>query len=176
MAKNQSGTDFRLTERQLQVVEMQAGQASARSYQQMQKGAQSEMLCLVRPPFYSSSPTQVDELRVAATKRGVRYRSIYDPQVLELPGWLSEIRRCIDSGEEVRVLPNLPGKFASALRHIKGDEHIGGHLVLGHHARDRPRIAGGEVRSRHLIPGIRRVGLDNHRNPMSAAHRPRGEP
>ncbi|WP_020650964.1 helix-turn-helix domain-containing protein [Solimonas variicoloris] len=104
--------------REQQIVEMLAGPASAQSYQQMQRSAQSEMLCLVRPPFLSSSPNRVDELRLAATRRGVKYRNIYDPAVLELPGWLAEARRSIEAGEDVRVLSNLPGKLIIADRRI----------------------------------------------------------
>ncbi len=108
----------RKTEREVQIVELVAGQATAQPYQQMQRGAQFEMLCLVRPPFLVSTPNRVDEARIAAAERGVHFRNIYDAQVLELPGWMEEIRRSVAAGEEVRIRSSLPGKLIIADRRV----------------------------------------------------------
>lgn len=94
-----------------EIVQIVSGPAAQQAYQKMQRAAKDEILCLIRPPFLVSSPNRVDELRVEAAARGVRFRNIYDAQVLEIPGWLNEIQRGIRAGEEVRIHPALPGKL-----------------------------------------------------------------
>jgi DNA-binding CsgD family transcriptional regulator len=46
-----------------------------------------------------------------AVARGVRFRNIYARPVLDLPGSDEMVRRCIEGGWELRVLPELPMKM-----------------------------------------------------------------
>jgi len=80
-------------------------------YQQVHRGARSEVLCLVRPPFLVSKGGAYEEYRREARARGVRYRNIVHPDTLALEGWPQLLREAMKAGEEVRLLGHIPFKF-----------------------------------------------------------------
>lgn len=108
--------------------------AQLQPYLQSHRGAQREVMCLVRPPFLVSSPDQIESVRAEARARGVRYRNIVDPETLHTPGWPKVLRQVIEVGEEVRLLP-VPFKMIVSDRHsgllpLKVDEPGGRMLLL----------------------------------------------
>jgi len=108
--------------------------AQLQPYLQSHRGAEQEVMCLVRPPFLVSSPDQLESVRAEARARGVRYRNIVDPETLLLPGWADVLRQVTELGEEVRLLP-VPFKMIVADRHsgllpLKVDEPGGRMLLL----------------------------------------------
>lgn len=70
----------------------------------MEKEAQQEALAFMLPPFATGTDEGV-ALTAETLERGVTMRTIYDPEVLELPGELASIRACAGLGEQCRVGP-----------------------------------------------------------------------
>ena len=85
-------------------------------YMELVRGAKEEYLAIVKAPF-TGPPEKLKEqidLGVEVLKRGVTFRSIYEP-----PGdpdpirWLTQfIERLAEHGAEVRILKSLPMKTA----------------------------------------------------------------
>ncbi|HKE49122.1 MAG TPA: helix-turn-helix domain-containing protein [Rhodanobacteraceae bacterium] len=90
--------------------------AERRIFEQAQQVARHEVVTLVRPPLrVTRLDTSFEEDQVAqrnARSRGVRYRSIVDGDYLALPGAPERVRLESESGEEIRVFPELPFKVA----------------------------------------------------------------
>ncbi|HJT99443.1 MAG TPA: helix-turn-helix domain-containing protein [Rhodanobacteraceae bacterium] len=90
--------------------------AERRIFEQAQHVARHEVLTLVRPPLRITrldAPFDEDQSpQEKARARGVRYRSIVDADYLALPGAPVRVRRESESGEEIRVFPELPFKVA----------------------------------------------------------------
>ncbi|MGH9772621.1 MAG: helix-turn-helix domain-containing protein [Candidatus Acidiferrales bacterium] len=84
-------------------------------YHQIHRMCQHEIIALMRPPVLISRfdiPPEEDQLHQReAHARGVRYRSITDPDWLSLPGAVQRTQEDIKSGEDVRILSNLPFKM-----------------------------------------------------------------
>ncbi|MGH8274664.1 MAG: helix-turn-helix domain-containing protein [Gammaproteobacteria bacterium] len=97
-------------------------EAERQVFEHLQRGAQHEVLSLVRPPILISRlemPYEEDQsTQQQAQARGVHYRGIVDTQFLALPGAITRIRNDIKSGEDVRVFPCLPFKMGLADRRI----------------------------------------------------------
>ncbi len=109
--------------------------AQLRPYASSHSRAVAEVLCLVRPPFLVSAPGKDEGPRADARRRGVRYRNIVHPDVLQIPGWPERIQTDIDAGEEVRLLADFPFKMIVTDRELgllplKIDEPTGPMLLL----------------------------------------------
>jgi sugar-specific transcriptional regulator TrmB len=85
-------------------------------FEQAQHVARSEVVTLVRPPLRITrldAPFEQDQSpQKKARARGVRYRSVVDADYLALPGAPARVRSESESGEEIRVFPQLPFKVA----------------------------------------------------------------
>lgn len=90
--------------------------AVAQRFLQMQRGATSELLVVDRPPYASPEAGERSEEEILS--RGVRYRTIYAQEALEVPGKLARVQQLARSGEEARVLPDVATKLAIADRRV----------------------------------------------------------
>lgn len=89
--------------------------AERQIFEQVEKGAQQEVVTLVRAPVRI---TRIDPLEEAgrprqreAQARGVHYRSIFDAELLGSPGMAEYVRADMEAGEEIRVISHLPFKL-----------------------------------------------------------------
>lgn len=79
----------------------------------MQDSAQEEILWFCRAnPIAMQGPENTEE--TSALERGVRYRAIYELELLEKPGELDSIIESVGMGEQARTLPSLPVRLAIA--------------------------------------------------------------
>ncbi len=96
--------------------------AERRIFEQAQHAARREVVTLVRPPARLTrldTPFEQDQQpQRHARARGVSYRSIVDANWLALPGAPARVRSESESGEEIRVFPELPFKIAIFDRRI----------------------------------------------------------
>ncbi|MFI5930963.1 helix-turn-helix domain-containing protein [Actinoplanes sp. NPDC051494] len=84
---------------------------------QMQDTAKEEILWFCRAnPLAMAGPENAEEN--SALGRGVRYRAIYERELLERPGELDSILESTAAGEEARTLPALPVRLAIADRSL----------------------------------------------------------
>jgi hypothetical protein len=82
---------------------------------EMQDAAQTEILWFCRAnPLAMQGPDNAEE--TPALSRGVRYRAIYERELLEKPGELASILEEVRLGEQARTLPTLPVRLAIADR------------------------------------------------------------
>ncbi|HVT33164.1 MAG TPA: helix-turn-helix domain-containing protein [Rhodanobacteraceae bacterium] len=100
-----------------EIVEVVSSRDAERSiFEQAQHVARREVVTLVRPPLRITrldAPFEQDQSpQKKARARGVRYRSIVDADYLALPGAPERVRSESESGEEIRVFPELPFKVA----------------------------------------------------------------
>ena len=83
----------------------------------MQDGAREEILWFCRAnPIAMAGPENSEES--SALRRGVRYRAIYERELLEKPGELASVIESVGLGEESRSLPTLPVRLAIADRSL----------------------------------------------------------
>ena len=82
-----------------------------RWFVRLQQQVREEMLVLDRPPYALAARNPVEPVSLA---QGVRWRAVYAPEALELPGALDEVTELARRGERGRVLPGLPLKLAVA--------------------------------------------------------------
>jgi hypothetical protein len=83
----------------------------------MQDTASEEILWFCRAnPIAMEGPANDEEM--PALKRGVKYRAIYERELIETPGELDGIIQAIGYGEEARTLPTLPVRLAIADRRL----------------------------------------------------------
>ncbi|MEV6702637.1 helix-turn-helix domain-containing protein [Streptomyces sp. NPDC051453] len=97
-----------------EAVELVVGVESvAERFRQLQLGARSEVCALVtdEPMAVSGEDNRAEE---ESTARGVRYQVVVERQALARPGTLTELRRALDRGEEVRTVDVLPTKLVIA--------------------------------------------------------------
>jgi DNA-binding Lrp family transcriptional regulator len=94
------------------VVELVHGaEELGRWFVRLQQQVREEMLVLDRPPYALAASNPVEPVSLA---QGVRWRAVYAPEALEVPGALAEIAELARRGERGRVLPGLPLKLAIA--------------------------------------------------------------
>ncbi|PZF84137.1 helix-turn-helix domain-containing protein [Jiangella anatolica] len=84
-----------------------------RWFVRLQHQVREEMMVLDRPPYVLAAVNPVEPVRL---DNGVRWRAIYAPEALEIPGAMDEIDELTRRGEQGRVLPGLPLKLAIADR------------------------------------------------------------
>lgn len=91
--------------------------AVANRFLQIEQTVTEELLALDLPPYVRS----LDQAHAAASDmltRGVRCRTIYAPETLDMPDRLAEIRQTVAAGEQARTHPRVPTKLAIADRRI----------------------------------------------------------
>jgi DNA-binding MarR family transcriptional regulator len=98
------------------LVEVVVGAAALRErLREMQDSARQEILWFCRAnPIAMQGPDNTEE--TPALTRGVRYRAIYERELLEKPGELDSIIEAMRLGEQSRTLPTLPVRLAIADR------------------------------------------------------------
>jgi sugar-specific transcriptional regulator TrmB len=98
------------------LVEIVVGASALRGrLREMQDSAREEILWFCRAnPIAMQGPENTEE--TSALERGVRYRAIYERELLEKPGELASIVEAIGLGEQSRTLPWLPVRLAIADR------------------------------------------------------------
>jgi sugar-specific transcriptional regulator TrmB/DNA-binding CsgD family transcriptional regulator len=93
------------------LVEVVLGRESViQRYRALNTGAKEQVEILLKPPYVSVMAENPSEL--AALRRGVRYRLLYEVPMLELAEQIEVIRTLGGAGAAVRVLPSLPTKLA----------------------------------------------------------------
>jgi hypothetical protein len=100
------------------LVEIVVGASALRErLREMQDSAREEILWFCRAnPLAMEGPENTEEN--TALERGVRYRAIYEVELLENPGELASIVDAIGLGEQSRTLPTLPVRLAIADRSL----------------------------------------------------------
>ena len=100
------------------LVEIVVGAGALRQrLREMQDSARHEILWFCRAnPIAMQGPENAEES--SALDRGVRYRAIYERELLEKPGELASIVESMGHGEEARTLPLLPVRLAIADRSL----------------------------------------------------------
>ena len=98
------------------LVEVVVGAAALRErLREMQDSARHDILWFCRAnPIAMQGPDNTEE--TPALTRGVRYRAIYERELLEKPGELDSIIEAMRLGEQSRTLPTLPVRLAIADR------------------------------------------------------------
>jgi DNA-binding CsgD family transcriptional regulator/predicted transcriptional regulator len=97
-----------------QFVELVHGtKAIAQRVDRLQRDARKEIRGLVKPPVVAVS-AQDNEAEYDVLAEGVRYRVIYDRQLLMLPGDPYQVTEAAERGEEGRIAVDLPLKLAIA--------------------------------------------------------------
>jgi DNA-binding CsgD family transcriptional regulator len=93
-------------------------EAVAERWVQMQQATRETVEVFARPPLAQSTPEEHESLQASLHGRGVVLRSIYDGEAIRLPGTLDHIHRTAASGEQARVVSQLPLKLALFDRRI----------------------------------------------------------
>lgn len=97
-----------------QFVELVHGsRAIAQRVDQLQRNARKEVRGLVKPPVVAVS-AEDNDAEYDVLGEGVRYRVIYDRQLLMLPGDPYQVTEAAERGEEARIAVDLPLKLAIA--------------------------------------------------------------
>jgi sugar-specific transcriptional regulator TrmB len=93
------------------VVEVLSREAAGRTYVQIVKSAQDEILCLERLPIIVSPLDRPAEEQIDSLARRVRLRTVTDSSLLDVDGTLQRLRAAAASGEQFRIFPMLPFKL-----------------------------------------------------------------
>jgi DNA-binding CsgD family transcriptional regulator len=106
-----------------QIVELiTSREMQRRTFEQLHRSAREEVIGLVRPPMLISrlaDPPGSDQLtQREAQARGVRYRGIVDSAFVALPGALHILQDEIETGQDIRLAPNLPFKLVLVDRRL----------------------------------------------------------
>ncbi|GAA2118416.1 hypothetical protein GCM10009759_65690 [Kitasatospora saccharophila] len=97
------------------MVELVEGQDALRHRaEQLQLGAQQEILAIDCPPYFDSPTDNPIEFQLLA--RGVECRVLYDAPGLESADKREFVLRCVDAGEQARSLPSVRMKMLVADR------------------------------------------------------------
>jgi len=102
-------TQRRLASGPVEVIE--GGEATLRVFQTLVGSARDEILGLDRGPYLTSGRAERDDLQLAALRRGVRYRVIYEASVLADAHNMRVLRMSVAAGEQARVFPDVPMKL-----------------------------------------------------------------
>ncbi|WP_099904401.1 LuxR C-terminal-related transcriptional regulator [Streptomyces sp. TLI_171] len=82
--------------------------------EQLQLGAQQEVLAIDCPPYFDSPTDNPIEFQLLA--RGVECRVLYDAPGLESSTRMDFVMRCVEAGEQARSLPSVRMKMLVADR------------------------------------------------------------
>ncbi|KAA9147885.1 TrmB family transcriptional regulator [Microbacterium lushaniae] len=106
---------YRMTNRRRDprfVVEVVTGAKPLReTLRALQESARHEILWFCRANPLAMAGSENDEER-SALERGVRYRAVYERELLEMPGEMDGVAEAMGWGEESRVVPTLPVRLA----------------------------------------------------------------
>jgi sugar-specific transcriptional regulator TrmB/DNA-binding CsgD family transcriptional regulator len=112
-------------------------QAVAQRFAQLQRGAQHEVLALVKSSVaLVSAEENVDE--EPAIHRGVKYRVVLERAAFNRPGFFDRVVESVQAGEEVRVRESVPLRLVVADRKLAllplatTDDDLGGGALLVH--------------------------------------------
>ncbi|MEV7217835.1 helix-turn-helix domain-containing protein [Kitasatospora cineracea] len=98
-----------------ELVELVEGRDALRHRaEQLQLGAQQEILAIDCPPYFDSPTDNPIEFQLLA--RGVECRVLYDAPGLESSAKREFVLRCVDAGEQARSLPSVRMKMLVADR------------------------------------------------------------
>lgn len=111
-------------------------EAQLRAYLDLHHAARQTMAAIVCPPFITAAPDAMEAARSQARLRGVRYRFLIAPEILQWPGWHDAARQSVDAGDEIRVAEHLPFKLllcdrSAGLLPLRSDAPEGPALRLG---------------------------------------------
>ncbi len=84
-------------------------EATLQRWEQLQRSAREQVRAFDRPPYVSTSTTNVVESELLA--RGVAYRCVYDSTGVAMAGRLAGIRGLAAQGEQARVATGVPVKM-----------------------------------------------------------------
>lgn len=100
------------------LVEVVVGADAVRHrFEQLQLGAEHEMLALVTDSIVAVSGDQNDAEPVAVA-RGVAYRVVVERSILDAPGGMSHLATALERNEQVRVATRVPTKLLLADRSL----------------------------------------------------------
>jgi DNA-binding CsgD family transcriptional regulator len=109
-------TNFTVVESPVDVIRGRA--TVAHRFRQIQQLARHELLILDKPPYVVDPGGEQHLLQQELQHRGVRYRTIYDRDALGPADRVEKLRQLAASGEEARVLDDVPMKLVIADRRI----------------------------------------------------------
>ncbi|NRQ35944.1 TrmB family transcriptional regulator [Nonomuraea sp. NN258] len=139
----------------------------------LQDGARHEVLSLCRSGHVAMTSQENTE-ELAALRRGVGYRVLYEKALLEEPGMLVNLADGIELGEQARALPVLP------VRMIIADGELGV-LPLIQHTDGLTQLTAALIRPSSLLDALKAlfeslweratpVGLTSPGSPLDADH------
>jgi Homeodomain-like domain len=89
------------------VIEVVTGQRAIRQrLRQVQRGARQHISCLAKPPYFDNAGTTSAALDLM--RNGRICRTIYARSAIDHPGALATVEELTSTGQESRVLPDLP--------------------------------------------------------------------
>lgn len=83
----------------------------------LQGGAREELLIVAAPPSLDGGIWPNDG-ELAALARGVAYRVVYHPAALVSPEAMAHVRRCVEAGEDARILADAGPKMVIVDRSV----------------------------------------------------------
>ncbi|MGW3887956.1 LuxR C-terminal-related transcriptional regulator [Micromonospora chokoriensis] len=93
-------------------VEVIEGKGAVRElFRQLQAGARTEVRGLERGPYLRDTARVPEEVQYDALRRGLRYRCVYEGELLHDEAMLAAVRSAVAAGEQTRVFPELPLKM-----------------------------------------------------------------
>ncbi|MDG9674589.1 LuxR C-terminal-related transcriptional regulator [Micromonospora sp. DH14] len=93
-------------------VEVVEGKHAARDlFRQLQAGARTEVRGLERGPYLRDTARVPEEVQYDGLRRGLRYRCVYEGELLHDEAMLAAVRAAVAAGEQARVFPELPLKM-----------------------------------------------------------------
>ncbi|WLS44486.1 LuxR C-terminal-related transcriptional regulator [Micromonospora profundi] len=93
-------------------VEVIEGKHAVRElFRQLQAGARTEVRGLERGPYLRDTARVPEEVQYDALRRGLRYRCVYEGELLHDEAMLAAVRDAVAAGEQARVFPELPLKM-----------------------------------------------------------------
>lgn len=93
-------------------------QAVADRFAQMQRGASSEVVALVKTSVAVVTAEENTASEDVAVARGVAYRVVLERSAFERPGFMDRVVESIEAGETVRVTDSLPLRLVIADRSL----------------------------------------------------------
>lgn len=93
------------------IVEILSREAAVQLFLQVMQSAEREILCLERLPGLVSAYDRPDDVQLQRLAKGVRFRTITDSSLLNVPGTLNRLRIATRAGEQYRIFPSLPFKL-----------------------------------------------------------------
>ncbi|MFC7496521.1 MULTISPECIES: helix-turn-helix domain-containing protein [unclassified Nocardioides] len=96
---------------------VRGSQAVAQRFSQMQRGASTEVLALVKASV-AVVTAEENTAEDAALERGVTYRVVVERAAFERAGFLDEVAEAVDAGEVIRVADEIPLRLVVADRSL----------------------------------------------------------